>query len=227
MYRDILNKIYNRSRNLESGFDPRVPTSAILGFLSTKLAQRMRSILSGRPSCFAASNVRITGRSLLTTGENVYLGHGVSINANSVDGIKLGNRTTVDDHAILRASGVLRNLGTGIDVGDNTSIGAFNFIHGGGGVKIGSDCLLGPNVSIFSENHVFDNVSIPIRSQGERRSQVYIGNDVWVGAGAIIMSGVSIGSGAVIAAGSVVTKDVEPRSVVGGVPAKFIRSRNG
>ncbi len=52
-----------------------------------------------------------------------------------------------------------------------------------------------------------------------------IGNDVWIGYGAIIMRGVKIGDGAIIGAGAVVTKDVEPYSVVGGVPAKVIKYR--
>lgn len=52
-----------------------------------------------------------------------------------------------------------------------------------------------------------------------------IGNDVWIGARAMILSGVKIGDGAVIAAGAVVTKDVEPYTIVGGVPAKPIRKR--
>ena len=54
---------------------------------------------------------------------------------------------------------------------------------------------------------------------------VVIGNDVWIGANAIILPGVRIGDGAIIAAGAVVTKDVIPCSVVGGVPARFIRYR--
>ena len=52
-----------------------------------------------------------------------------------------------------------------------------------------------------------------------------IGNDVWIGANCVITAGVRIGTGAVIAAGAVVTKDVEPNSIVGGVPAKIIRYR--
>lgn len=55
--------------------------------------------------------------------------------------------------------------------------------------------------------------------------KVYIGNDVWIAANVMIMPGVSIGDGAVVAAGSVVTKNVEPYSVVGGVPARFIKYR--
>lgn len=59
----------------------------------------------------------------------------------------------------------------------------------------------------------------------EKKQRVIIGNDVWIGDSVILMDGVKIGNGAVIAAGAVVTKDVEPYSVVGGVPAKVIRYR--
>lgn len=59
----------------------------------------------------------------------------------------------------------------------------------------------------------------------ESSPKTIIGNDVWIGARAIILSGVNIGDGAVIAAGAVVTKDVEPYTIVGGVPAKPIRKR--
>lgn len=54
---------------------------------------------------------------------------------------------------------------------------------------------------------------------------IHIGNDVWIGADVKILEGVKIGDGAIIAAGAVVTKDVEPYSIVGGVPAKKIRDR--
>lgn len=59
----------------------------------------------------------------------------------------------------------------------------------------------------------------------ESSKKTIIGNDVWIGARAIILSGVKIGDGAIIAAGAVVTKDVEPYTIAGGVPAKPIRKR--
>ena len=68
-------------------------------------------------------------------------------------------------------------------------------------------------------------VTFSDRNYFEELLPVTIGNDVWIGAGAIILDGVTIGDGAVIAAGAVVVRDVEPYSIVGGVPAKLIRNR--
>ncbi len=59
----------------------------------------------------------------------------------------------------------------------------------------------------------------------DNKGDIVIGNNVWIGYDAIIMAGVNIGDGAIIGARAVVTKDVEPYSIVGGVPAKEIRKR--
>ena len=71
----------------------------------------------------------------------------------------------------------------------------------------------------YKNNHEYE--SSPIRNN----RPVIIGNDVWIGANVIILPGVKIGDGAILAAGTVVTKDVEPYSIVGGVPSKIIRKR--
>lgn len=225
MIRKLVDRAYRRSRKLDSGFDPDVAVTDLIGLIVEKGVQRFRGVARGLPGVYLGRSVRIRGRRRLSVGTGVSLGKGVVLEARSRSGISLGDSVTVDENALLRASGVLRNLGEGIVVGDRTAIGWNNFIHGGGGVLIGQDCLLGPSVSIFSENHRVDDVSTPIRNQGEVRSQVILGDDVWVGSGATILSGVTIGSGAVVAAGSVVTKDVLPRSIVAGVPAKQIGSR--
>ena len=68
----------------------------------------------------------------------------------------------------------------------------------------------------FTNDNLFDDSTL----------RVTIGNDVWIGQNCLVFEGVNIGTGAVIAAGAVVTKDVEPYSIVGGVPAKFIRYRH-
>jgi len=84
---------------------------------------------------------------------------------------------------------------------------------------------MGPSVSIFSENHNSTDLDQYIVWQGETRKGVTIEDGVWIGARSIILDGVCIGKNSIITAGSVVNKNVEPYTVVGGVPAKLIKYR--
>ena len=88
-------------------------------------------------------------------------------------------------------------------------------------IYIGDHVKIGPNVQIITVNHPLD--PIERRSGIEQGQPISIKDDVWIGAGAIILPGVTIGKGATIAAGSIVTKDVAPRTVVGGNPATVIK----
>ncbi len=169
--------------------------------------------------------VKIRGRSYLSLGHQVVLNDFVTIDAVSKEGVRLHDRATVDQYAVLRGSGVIRNLGTGITIGARSAVGAFNVLLGQGGISIGDDCLLAPHVTVVSENHNYDNAGETIRGQGETRARTTIGNDVWIGAGAVILGGACIGDGAVVAAGAVVRGNVEPFDIVGGVPARVIGRR--
>ncbi|MDE6140274.1 MAG: sugar O-acetyltransferase [Alistipes sp.] len=111
------------------------------------------------------------------------------------------------------------------DCGKNLRLGKRVFFNSGckfqdqGGITIGDDVLVGHNVTIATLNHSMD----PDRRGDMEPRPVRIGNKVWIGSNATILPGVSVGEGAIIAAGAVVTKDVAPRSVVGGVPARLIK----
>ncbi len=113
--------------------------------------------------------------------------------------------------------------GKDISIGDNSGLGLNCRIAGP--LSIGNDVMMAPNVSIYTQNHETENIYRPMRFQTAPKKKVSIGNDVWIGANAIILPGVSIGDGSIIAAGAVVTKDVAPLSVVGGNPAKVIKTR--
>lgn len=95
----------------------------------------------------------------------------------------------------------------------------------GGQITIGDDTIIGPNCVIHSGNHVFTDKDNLIRKQGYIFKPIIIGNDVWIGANVTILQGVEIGNGVIIAAGSVVTKNMDPFSIYGGVPAKKIKNR--
>lgn len=114
-------------------------------------------------------------------------------------------------------------LSSHITLGENSGIGDEAYIQGQ--VIIGDNVMMAPRVAIIASNHEFRRKDISMNKQGSNESPVVIGNDVWIGFGAIILAGVHIADGAIIAAGAVVTKDVNPYTVVGGVPAKYITSR--
>lgn len=138
----------------------------------------------------------------------------------SSDGrLSLGDRCTVGRYVILAPDG------GSIVVGDDVSINVFCLVSGIGSVEIGKDSRVGASVSILSSNHVFDDPGRPIRTQGLTAEGVHIGSDVWIGTRAVVLDGTQIGDGAVVAAGAVVTTDVEPLSIVGGVPAHVIGRR--
>lgn len=103
---------------------------------------------------------------------------------------------------------------------------------------VGKACTIGPNVhigrytmlaslvAIVGDDHVYSNPRVPMQFSGRPpQSRTLIGHDVWVGHGAILRRGVTIGDGSIIGAGSVVTRDIPPREVWAGTPARFIRRR--
>ena len=112
------------------------------------------------------------------------------------------------------------------DYGQNITVGKNVFINSGccfqdqGGIIIGDNVLIGQQVVIATLNHDL----MPEKRANMLPAPVTIGDGVWIGAHATILSGVTIGSGAVVAAGAVVTKDVPENTVVGGVPAKIIKT---
>ncbi len=93
------------------------------------------------------------------------------------------------------------------------------------GIKIGNHVMISPYVTLISQNHGYDKRNITMDLQKQTYQKIEIGDDVWIGAHTIILPGVTINTGAIIGAGAVVTKDVKPYSIVGGVPAKFIKYR--
>lgn len=131
----------------------------------------------------------------------------------------------------------LKKIGTGCYIGYSTyiksncvSIGSNTFIgnkcHISCPLSIGNDVLLASKVSVVGGDHAFDKPGLLIR-EGDLHQQesVIIEDDVWVGHGVIILHGVRIGAGAIVAAGAVVTNNVNPLTIVAGVPAKEIRRR--
>jgi len=122
--------------------------------------------------------------------------------------------------------GVTFISGPSITIGERVSINQHCYFVGGGGLTIGNDVLIAPYVALVTEGHTFTDTAAPMRQQANTLAPIVIEDDVWLAAGVTVTGGVTIGRGSVIGAGAVVTSDVEPFSVMGGVPAKLIRKRS-
>lgn len=121
---------------------------------------------------------------------------------------------------------LFRNL-RHISVGNNVYIGHHTEILASEkGIKIGNNVMIAQHVILISFNHGYNKTGIPMNLQKQSTERIEIKDDVWIGARAIILPGVTIQKGSIIGAGAVVTKSVKPYSIVGGVPAKFIKYRS-
>jgi acetyltransferase-like isoleucine patch superfamily enzyme len=136
-----------------------------------------------------------------------------------------GDRIAIGDASIIQAGVVLISGGSSIAIGRECTFEKYAVVFGHGGVTVGDYALIGAHVVITSVDHARDDVTVPSTHQALLRRPVVIEDDVFIGANATVLPGVTVGRGAVVGAGSVVTHDVEPYSIVGGVPAKVIGRR--
>lgn len=111
------------------------------------------------------------------------------------------------------------DFGKNIHIGQRVFINACCHFQDHGGIFIGNDCQIGHNVVFATLNHGLD----PKDRKSTYPAPIVLGRNVWIGANATILQGVKIGDNAVVAAGAVVTKEVEPNTIVGGIPARVIR----
>jgi maltose O-acetyltransferase len=121
-------------------------------------------------------------------------------------------------------AGVDLGRGTHVRIGDRSGLGRGCRIYGG--LIMGEEVMVGPEVAFLSENHRIDRRDTPIGRQGmTERDSPRIENGAWIGLRATILPGRIVGEGAVVAACAVVSKDVEPFTIVGGNPAVVIGTR--
>ena len=124
-------------------------------------------------------------------------------------------------------SNILTNIGKTVNIekfaliDNNVTIGEYSGVGEGalltGTISIGDYVMMGPHVEMWTKNHRYSDIAIPMVRQGtEKEKPIKVGNDVWIGSRCILLPGVSIGDGAILAAGSVVTADVPSYSIVGG-----------
>lgn len=174
---------------------------------------------------FAGRHTKIRHAKHISAKNGLMIGDYCQINALSKGGIQFGDNVSIGSGTIIECTGVIRELGESLKIGNNVGFAQNCFIEMRGNISIGDNCIFASDVSINSENHNYSQRSQLIRRQGATRRGIRIGEDCWVGTKAVILDGVTIGKGCVIAAGAVVNRDVPEYSVVGGVPARILKIR--
>jgi acetyltransferase-like isoleucine patch superfamily enzyme len=126
----------------------------------------------------------------------------------------IGHRTKIRVH-----EGEVR-IGAKTVIGQECTISAYQHI------SIGRECIVADRVMLIDFDHGVVEVDRPIRLQGIYKRDVRVSHNVWIGYGACLLRGVTVGENSILGASAVVTRDVPPNAVVGGVPARLIRTRD-
>jgi acetyltransferase-like isoleucine patch superfamily enzyme len=138
--------------------------------------------------------------------------------------IRIGARTVVREHAWLNG-GRADGSRVVLEIGDGCYIGRFAHINAAHGVVIEDEVLIADRVYVSDIDHEYRRAPEPVISQGvNSKGPVRLKRGCWIGAGAVILPGVTVGAGAVVAANAVVTKDAPDFTVVGGVPARVLKT---
>lgn len=169
-----------------------------LGILVRRNYWRTRFKACGA-NLWISTGVIIEGARNVEVGNEIMIGPNNHLGSNGKGFVKLGNRVATNRNVMIYI----------VD----------------GNVTIGDDVMIGPNVVFVTDNHVYSRIDVPIREQGISSKEIIIEDDVWIGANAVILPGVRIGKGTIIASGAVVSRNIDPYSIAGGVPAVIIHKR--
>lgn len=142
-------------------------------------------------------------------------------------------RGVIEDESVRVVHTANINPETPISIGRGTTIHQRCALKGQAPIFVGRYCEFAEGTHVVSSNHAVHRASthatqqynVGLEDVWDTRGPVRIGHNVWLGDNAMVLAGVQIGNGAIVGAGAVVTRDVEPFTIVGGVPAVPIRKR--
>lgn len=218
-------------RNPAFHFDESLSTSELVKFswrqlLNLTRGLRLVLVFKNPRAILLGKNVTFLNIAKIRWGRFVKLEDHVCMSALAKDGILLGDYVSIGAFSRIIVSTSFNHIGRFIRIGNNVGIGEFAYLGGAGGLTIGAHTIIGQYFSCHPENHTYENTEMLIRHQGVTRKGIHIGENCWIGSKVTILDGVQIGNGCVIAAGSVVTKSFPNNCVIGGVPAKLLKTRS-
>jgi acetyltransferase-like isoleucine patch superfamily enzyme len=221
-----LSKIKRRPHHI----DRRIPLGLVVSLLLRRCVYAIRglvktSLLQFRPKIlFLGSRVVLKNARMCYFGKNVTLETGVMIDGLSQRGVVIGDNVSVGSHSIIRG-GSMNNIGEGLIIGSDCSCDAWCFFGAGGMITIGDLVIMGQHTSFHAETHLHASTEVPIRTQGIQPQPITIEDDCWIGSNVTFLGGAHVSRGSIVAAGAVVRGAFPPFVVIGGVPAKIIKSR--
>jgi acetyltransferase-like isoleucine patch superfamily enzyme len=219
-----------RLRNPKFDLAPDISLGAIwvFGWIQAwSLFRGLKLILHGKNPKMAilGKGVSFFNSSKISYGRFLKLGNEVFLSGLGKTGLHIGDNVGIGAFSRIVVSTTFNNLGSHIKIGNHVGIGEYAYLGGAGGLEIGDECIIGQYFSCHPENHIAEDLQTSIRHQGVTRKGIKIGNNCWIGSKVTILDGVEIGEGSIIAAGAVVTHSFPKNSVIGGVPAKILKTR--
>lgn len=195
------------------------------GYTGAKhLAKKFLCLVRG--VCESGVNVYVSPRAVIKRGRKIRLGANVVVERGATLWVDTNNSfIAIRDDSYLSSHCILNTFDGWISMGSNCTVNSYAILYGHGGLEIGNDVRIAPQVMIMPMNHIYKDPHTPIRTQGIRSRGIKIEDDVWLGAGSVVLDGVTVGKGSVIGAGAIVAKNIPPYSVAVGIPARVIKKR--
>jgi acetyltransferase-like isoleucine patch superfamily enzyme len=223
MIKNIFQKLLRKSGKTYS-IDPNIPEGLIWLTLYRRVIMLARGIIFLRKKVYMGAGCSISNKKNIFFGQNVTIENNTIIDGYALNKLSIGHGSRIGAYSLVSCTSHLSKYGIGLKMGNNSAVGRFTEFGAAGGIEIGDDVIMGAYISFHSENHNFMDTTILIREQGVSSKGIKIGNDVWVGAKVTFLDGCEIGNHCVVAAGAVVKGVFPDHSVIGGVPAKIIKT---
>lgn len=186
-------------------------------------AGSLRARLKG---CEVGRRTRLSWSVQFHAGRGISLGDDVEVLRNAtLDGTSAheGRSLRIGAASRLKENVWCACYGGAIDIGEKVLIGRNSVLHGHGGIVVGNQTMIGPNVTVVSSEHVYWAGSETFQAQGFTREPIVIDDNVWIGANSVILAGSRIERDVVVGAGAVVSGTLKSGYVYAGVPATQLK----
>lgn len=223
MIKKIVQKLLLKSGKTYT-IDSRIPNYLIYNMLINRIFMLARGFFKTGKKVFLGRNTRILNTKNIVFGKSVTIGSYCEIDGYASEKIVLGNGVKIGSYSKLLSTSHFSKFGKGLKMGNYSAVGDFTHFGAPGGIEIGNDVIMGSYVSFHSENHNFTDTSKLIREQGTSSKGIILGNNIWVGAKVTFLDGCIVGDNSVVAAGAVVNGIYPNNTVIGGIPAKVIKT---